>query len=286
MGAKLKQLREDYAKGLARAKALHAKADRVPEETRELMALVAKAGAAGEGPPGSLAAIKAEIAAEESAGEALAGEEGWARQPARGFPFAGAKGRGDGEGGDGGAIEAGDAAADKAKRTGGFKSMGHLAYTIARAAHGDFDAVKAVTCWRVAALWVGDDDPDEKKHRPQGEHVREAAVKALGGQAEEALKAAAGMGITADPTADVFVPMEFSNQIFKRTEGIESNLASKVRRLPIRGSLMRIPAWNDADRGAAYRAGGRAGLLGGGGRPPPTPARSTRRGTWSSAPRS
>jgi HK97 family phage major capsid protein len=118
-------------------------------------------------------------------------------------------------------IETGDSEVDKKYPSGGFKSSGHFFHSVIRGAAGDGSAVKAIGDWR-----------------------------------ELATKAAAGMGITGDPTADIFVPMEFSQQIMKRSEGLDYNLASRVRTMSVAGNTIRIPAWNDAARSAAYRAGG------------------------------
>jgi HK97 family phage major capsid protein len=118
-------------------------------------------------------------------------------------------------------IETGDSEVDKKYPSGGFKSSGHFFHSVIRGAAGDGAAVKAIGDWR-----------------------------------ELATKAAAGMGITGDPTADIFVPMEFSQQIMKRSEGLDYNLANRVRTMTVAGNSIRIPAWNDASRAEAYRAGG------------------------------
>lgn len=134
-------------------------------------------------------------------------------------------------------VEVGDSEIDKLAGTGGFKTMGHFTYTLVKAQTGDQDAVKSLSRWvGVAAA--------KHKIAYDSEHERNA------------IKAAIGMGITADPTADIFVPMEFSRDIYERVEGIENDLIVRSDRLTVGGSSIRLPAFDDADRSAAFRNGG------------------------------
>jgi HK97 family phage major capsid protein len=175
-------------------------------------------------------ALAAEADAESAAATAVKGVSDTLGNGKTGRPIPhAAKGQADGDDDDAtdtGAtksvkIETGDSEVDKKYPTGGFKSMGHFTHAVIRATSGDSDAVKSIHDWR-----------------------------------DLAVKAATGMGITGDPSADVFVPMEFSREIMKRTEGLEYNLANRVRTMTVSGNSIRIPAWNDANRAEAYRAGG------------------------------
>ena len=134
-------------------------------------------------------------------------------------------------------IEPGEAEFDKLKRTGGFKSLAHLTYTLIQSQRGHADALKTLSRWvNIAA--------STSKIAFDSEHERQA------------IKAALGMGITADPTADIFVPMEFAREIYERVEGVDNELIPRVERLPIAGSSIRLPAFDDSDRSRLYRHGG------------------------------
>lgn len=111
-------------------------------------------------------------------------------------------------------IEAGASEVDKTYPTGGFKSLGHFLFTVARAGHAR--------------------DPN--------------AVLALGRWDGIARKAAAGMGIRLDDLADFFVPVEFSESIYARMLESEYDLFARVRRLTVRGNRLKLYAEDDADR--------------------------------------
>lgn len=193
----------------------------------KLTASVAKLKARVEALAAEAEAEAAAATAVKGAADTLGNGNGKARRP---IPHA-AKGQADDDDEDDDAtdkgvtksakIETGDSEVDKKYPSGGFKSAGHFFYNVIRGAGGDAPAVKAIGDWR-----------------------------------ELATKAASGMGITGDPTADIFVPMEFSQQIMKRSEGLDYNLANRVRTMTVAGNTIRIPAWNDSARSAAYRAGG------------------------------
>lgn len=223
----VEKLTNSYKTGLARAKALAGQSERTADEAAELSTLLGEAAV-----DGSLKAIKAEIESEQAAARALADADDFLKTPVRKVPFQAHEGqpKGDGFGNDSGVagtkatkiyIDTGDSEVDKKYPTGGFKSLGHLCHTVIQAAGNDGHALKSLGDWR-----------------------------------DLAVKAAAGMGITADPTADIFVPMEFSQQIFQRMEGIEWNLMNRVNTLTVRGNTIRLPAWNDANRSETYRFGG------------------------------
>lgn len=224
----LAALRQQYRTDLADAQGLAAKATRTEAEARRLDTLIGPAETAG-----SLKALKGQIEAGAAAVKALQDAADWAAAPAPTVPFPGRPAARESAPADAGTadddaatkgwkISTGDAEVDKRYPTGGFKSLGHFSYTLINAAKGSADpgAIKSIHDWQALAF-----------------------------------KAASGMGITADPTADILVPMQFSQQIYSRMQQID-DIFGKCDQLTIRGNAIRLPAWDDSSRADAYRHGG------------------------------
>lgn len=116
-------------------------------------------------------------------------------------------------------LEVGESEIDKKYPTGGFKNFRHFLTVTLRAkdGKGSHDAVKACADWRDLC------------------HRRDSALKA------------GGMTTVDEPIADLLVPMQFSQEFFKRIVD-RSDILSRVRRMPISGNSIRIPGWKDDDQ--------------------------------------
>ena len=144
-------------------------------------------------------------------------------------------------------VEAGKSREERLlEANGGWASMGHLAWAAVKAAnHRGGTESRRLGEWQraVSILHLGEGYFD---------HDEDNTDKLA------AVKAASGMGVTADPTADIFVPTQFSQQIFERAQGgrVAYDLWDRVDKAPINGTTMVYGAWNDANQGETTRHGG------------------------------
>jgi HK97 family phage major capsid protein len=159
----------------------------------------------------------------------------WLAEPVRTLPFPGGGGgdRPDVQGvtpeGKNVRIDHVSSPEEKRARTGGFKSLGHLAWCLARAGRngvgGDRDAVESLKSW---------DDVGSKMLQH---------------------KAPSGLFEESDPDGGIFVPMDYSNDIYRRM--VDSNpLLQRVNPRTVTGNQQEFRVLKENSRADGFRGGG------------------------------
>lgn len=120
-------------------------------------------------------------------------------------------------------IDSGESEFDKIAPTGGFKSLGHFAWSIQRQGRrGDADS----HCSVMLKNW------------------RELQLKAPSGMFEES-----------DPDGGDLIPREFSNQVYERMVAM-NQILPYLEGLPLSGNTLTIPALKEDSRQDGFRHGG------------------------------
>jgi HK97 family phage major capsid protein len=159
-------------------------------------------------------------------GRAADGQK-WQGEAVRTLPFPAGKVE-DVQGGKGVRYDLVASEHEKKARTGGFKSLGHLAWCLARAGRngvgGDPSAVQAIKSW---------DD--------------------LGG--EMRFKAPSGLFEESDPDGGIFVPVDYSTDVYRRM--VETNdLLQLVNPRTVTGNQLEYRVLKENSRADGFRGGG------------------------------
>jgi HK97 family phage major capsid protein len=151
-------------------------------------------------------------------------------EPVRAMPFP--TGGGDRGMHFNGRIEPGITSLEKKQATGGFKSIGHFAWSVYRGGRygtTDVESVMMLKSWNDMQL---------------------------------EMKAPSGMFEDSDPDGGVLVPREFSNQIYTRMTA-QNLILQYLSPLPVQGNNLTIPALKEESRADGARQGGILGYWAG-----------------------